>query len=125
MFQVATYENYQDGALIFEDGSHGDWVYVVEEGEVEISKQIGERKVVIAVMKPGELFGELSYIGKMPRTANAVAVGPTVVGVLDRDYLDQEFNKMPANFQFMLIKMALSLKISTERILALTLEQKT
>ena len=80
MFQVATYENYQDGALIFEDGSHGDWVYVVEEGEVEISKQVAERKVVIAVMKPGELFGELSYIGKMPRTANAVAVGPTVVG---------------------------------------------
>jgi len=125
MFQVAVYENYLDGALIFEDGSHGDWVYVVEEGEVEISKQIGERKIVLAVMKPGELFGELSYIGKMARTANAKAIGQTVVGVLDRDYLDREFNKMPADFQFMLTKMALSLKISTERILALTLERKS
>ncbi len=123
MFQVAAYENYQDGAFIFEDGSNGDWVYIVEEGEVEISKQIGERKIVIAVMKPGELFGELSYIGKMARTANAKAIGPTVVGVLDRDFLDREFNKMPADFQFMLTKMALSLKISTDRILALMLEQ--
>jgi CRP-like cAMP-binding protein len=125
MFQVATYENYQDGAVIFEDGSHGDWIYIVEEGEVEISKQIGERKIVIAVMKPGELFGELSYIGKIARTADAMAIGPTVVGVLDRDYLDREFNKMPANFQFMLRKMALSLKIAMERVLALTLEQKS
>lgn len=125
MFQVAAYENYQDGAFIFEDGSHGDWVYIVEEGEVEISKQIGERKIVIAVMKPGELFGELSYIGKMARTANAMAIGPTVVGVLDRDFLDREFNKMPADFQSMLMKMALSLKISTDRILALMSEQKS
>jgi CRP/FNR family transcriptional regulator, cyclic AMP receptor protein len=124
MFQVAAYENYPDGAFIFEDGSHGDWIYVVEEGAVEISKQIGERKIVMAVLKPGELFGELSYIRKMPRTANAIAIGPTVVGVLDRDYLDREFNKMPANFQFMLTKMALNLKITTERLLALTVEQK-
>ena len=123
MFQVAVYENYQDGAFIFEDGSNGDWVYIVEEGEVEISKQIGERKIVIAVMKPGELFGELSYIGKIARTANAMAIGQTVVGVLDRDFLDREFNKMPADFQFMLTKMAMSLKISTDRILALMLEQ--
>ena len=124
MFQVAAYENYSDGAFIFEDGSHGDWVYIVEEGEVEISKQIGERKIVIAVMKPGELFGELSFIGKIARTANAIAIGPTVVGVLDRDYLDREFNRMPADFQFMLTKMARSLKLSMERILALTLEKK-
>jgi hypothetical protein len=125
MFQVATYENYPDGAVIFKDGSHGDWIYIVEEGEVEISKQIGERKIVIAVMKPGELFGELSYIGKMARTATAIAIGPTVVGVLDRNYLDQEFNKMPADFQYMLTKMALNLKITTERLLAVTLEQKS
>ena len=125
MFQIAAYENYQDGAFIFKDGSHGDWVYIVEEGEVEISKQIGGLKIVITVMKPGDLFGELSYIGKMARTADAMAIGPTVVGVLDRDFLDREFNKMPANFQFMLTKMALNLKITTERLLALTFEQKS
>jgi CRP-like cAMP-binding protein len=124
MFQISVYEKFQGGTFIFEDGNNGDWIYIVEEGEVEISKQIGERKIIIAVLKPGELFGELSYIGNMPRTASAMAIGQTVVGVLDREYLDREFNKMPADFQFMLKKMALNLKNSTDRILDLMVENK-
>jgi CRP-like cAMP-binding protein len=120
MFQIAAYENYQDGAVIFEDGSHGDWIYVVEEGEVEISKRIDEQKIVIEVLKPGEMFGELAYIGRMARTATAIAVGPTVVGLLDRDYFDREFNSLPANFQVMLKTVAVRLKNTTERILMLT-----
>jgi CRP-like cAMP-binding protein len=117
MFQVATYENYPDGAVIIEDGSFGDWIYVVEEGEVEISKKVGERKVVIEVLKPGELFGELAYIGKMARTATATAVGPTVVGLLDKNFFDDEFNKLPANFQAMFKAVAVRLKNTTEKIL--------
>jgi len=119
MFQVAAYENYQDGAVIFKDGSHGDWIYVVDEGQVEISKQVGERKIVIEVLKSGDLFGELAYIGKMDRTATATAVGPTVVGLLDRDYFDREFNKLPANFQAMFKMVAVRLKDTTERIIEL------
>lgn len=124
MFQVAAYENYKDGAVIFKDGSHGDWIYVVEEGEVEISKQVGDRKIVIEVLKPGEMFGELAYIGKMARTATATAIGPTVVGLLDRDYFDREFNQLPANFQVMLKTVAVRLKTTTERILMLMTERK-
>ena len=125
MFQVAAYEKYQDGAVIFKDGSHGDWIYVVDEGQVEISKQFAERKIVIEVLKPGELFGELAYIGNMERTATATAVGPTVVGLLDRDYFDREFNKLPANFQSMFKMVAVRLKHTTERIIDLISVQKS
>jgi CRP/FNR family transcriptional regulator, cyclic AMP receptor protein len=124
MFQVAAYENYRDGAVIFKDGSHGDWIYVVEEGAVEISKIIGERKIVIEVLQPEDLFGELAYIGKMERTATATAVGETVVGLLDRDYFDREFNKLPANFQMMFKMVAVRLKITTEKLIALTAGHK-
>ena len=44
MFQIASYETFQDGQIIFEDGSNGDWIYVVEEGEVEISKMWAVRR---------------------------------------------------------------------------------
>ena len=40
MFKISSYETFQDGQTIFEEGSHGDWIYVVEEGEVEISKPV-------------------------------------------------------------------------------------
>lgn len=120
MFQVASYETYADGKVIFPEGSHGDWIYVVEEGMVEISKQVGDRKVVIEMLEPGELFGELAYIAKIARTATATAIGQTVIGVLDRDFFDQEFNKLPSNFQGMFKTVAIRLKVTTEKILSLT-----
>ena len=33
MFKIVSYETFQDGQIIFEEGSNGDWIYVVEEGE--------------------------------------------------------------------------------------------
>lgn len=118
MFQVASYETYPDGKEIFAEGSHGDWIYVVEEGMVEISKKVGERKIVIEMVKPGELFGELAYIAKIARTATATAVGQTVIGILDRDFFDKEFNKLPSNFQVMFKTVAIRLKVTTEKLLS-------
>jgi len=32
MFQIAAYEKYSDGQTIFKEGTHGDWLYIVEDG---------------------------------------------------------------------------------------------
>jgi signal-transduction protein with cAMP-binding, CBS, and nucleotidyltransferase domain len=69
IFQFATEENYKNGRIIFKEGSSGDWIYVIESGAVEISKKIGGEKVVMVVLKPGEIVGELGFITKTPRTA--------------------------------------------------------
>ncbi len=37
------------GQLIFEEGSNGDWIYILEEGEVEISKIVDGKKFVIEI----------------------------------------------------------------------------
>ncbi len=119
MFQVATYETFADGEVIFADGANGDWMYVVESGEVEISKILGGRKVVIETMKPGDLFGEMAYIDKTPRSATATARGTTEVGIIDRQFFDQEFNKLSADFQQMLKTVAFRLRKTTAKLLAL------
>ena len=62
MFDVSTEELFQDGQIIFEKGNAGDWIYIIESGAVELYKMAGEEKVVIDVLKPGDIFGELSYI---------------------------------------------------------------
>jgi CRP/FNR family cyclic AMP-dependent transcriptional regulator len=117
MFQVATYETFGDGEVIFADGANGDWMYVVESGEVEISKIVNGRKIVIETMKPGELFGEMAYIDKTPRSATATARGTTEVGIIDRQFFDQEFNKLSADFQQMLKTVAFRLRRTTGKLL--------
>jgi CRP-like cAMP-binding protein len=114
MFQIASYENFHDGQIIFEEGSHGDWIYVVDEGAVEISKIIDGEKVIVELLKEGDVFGEMAYIAKIPRTATAMARGETTVGIVDRNFFDQEFNKLSADFQNMLKTVAFRLRKTTE-----------
>ena len=103
MYQIASEETYTDGQVILEEGSSGDWVYVVLSGSVEISKTIGGRNFIITALEPGEVFGELGYLGAMKRTATARAIGETTVGVIDRTFLDQEFNKLSGPFRSILV----------------------
>jgi CRP/FNR family cyclic AMP-dependent transcriptional regulator len=116
MFQTATEENYQDGQIIVEEGSSGDWIYVVESGAVEISKNVDGMNKVLQVLQPGEVFGELGFITKAKRTATARAVGKTTVGIIDRNFLDQEFNKLSASFRAILVALASRLKKATEGV---------
>ncbi len=116
MFQTAIEENYTDGQIIFEEGSSGDWIYVIESGAVEISKIMDGEKVVLVVLEPGEVIGELGFITKTPRTATATAVGDTTVGIIDPIFFEQEFNKLSAGFQAVLTSLATRLKKTTETV---------
>jgi CRP-like cAMP-binding protein len=115
MFKIASYETFQDGQIIFEEGSNGDWIYVVEEGEVEISKKVGGQRIVIETLKESDIFGEIAYIDKTPRSATATAKGTTVVGIIDRDFFDTEFNKISTDLQIVLRTVAFRLRKATQR----------
>jgi CRP/FNR family transcriptional regulator, cyclic AMP receptor protein len=116
MFQTAIEEKYKDGEIIFKEGSSGDWIYVIESGAVEISKKIGEEKVVMVVLKPGEIIGELGFITKTSRTATATAMGHTTIGIIDPIFFEQEFNKLSPGFQAVLTSLAARLKKTTENV---------
>jgi CRP/FNR family transcriptional regulator, cyclic AMP receptor protein len=82
-------------------------MYVVQEGAIEISKTLEGEKIVIEIINPGEIFGEVSYILKVPRTVRATAIGKTVVGIIDRHFCDQDFDKLSDHCKFILESMAL------------------
>lgn len=116
MFQIATYEKHPDGTMIFSEGSHGDWIYVVDEGCVEIFRTVNGKEIIVARMKEGEIFGEVAYITKGERTASARTVGDTVVGIIDRNFFDQEYNKLSDNFRMVLKTMASRLRTATDSL---------
>jgi uncharacterized protein (TIGR02266 family) len=103
MQNIVSEESYHDGEIIFQEGNSGDWVYVVLSGSVEISRVVEGRKHIIALLKTGEVFGELGFLGGIKRTATARAVGETTLGIIDRDFLYTEFNKIHGYFRAILI----------------------
>ncbi len=60
------------GSVLFEEGQPGDYMYVVQSGEVEIRRQVGETERVLAILPPGEFLGEMAILNGRPRSATAV-----------------------------------------------------
>jgi CRP-like cAMP-binding protein len=58
--------------VLFEEGQPGDFMYVVASGEVEIRRKVGESDRVLAVLPPGDFFGEMAILNSRPRSATAV-----------------------------------------------------
>jgi len=115
MYPIASEETYKDGQIILEEGSSGDWIYVVLSGSVEISKTIGGRRFILTVLQPGEIFGELGYLGAIKRTATARAIGKTALGVIDRKFMDKEFNALSGYFRNILVTVVKRLRNLIER----------
>ncbi len=103
MFDAVTKEFYENGQVIFAEGSSGDWFYIMMSGSVEISKTVNSKKYIIEMLEEGDLFGGSSFLGMTDRQTTAIAVGKTTVGIVDRTPLDEEFNKLSAEFRAVLL----------------------
>ncbi|HUH65806.1 MAG TPA: cyclic nucleotide-binding domain-containing protein [Syntrophales bacterium] len=117
MLPVTDYLTFQDGEIIFEEGSTDDALYVVDYGSVELSKMVKGRKVVIESLQPGYIFGEMAFLARIPRTATAQAVGETSVGIIDRAFLDAEYSKLSEHFQTIITTLALRLQKATDALM--------
>ena len=68
------------GRTLFNEGDPGDKLYVVTEGKIKLGRTAADgRENLLAVLGPGEMFGELSLFDPGPRTATATAVTDTTV----------------------------------------------
>ena len=66
-------DEYGVGDVIFEEGTTGRELYVVLDGEVDITKMVGGRRTVIISLGKGEFFGEMAVIDGSSRSATAIA----------------------------------------------------
>jgi len=76
---------YEDGEVVFDEGSSGDYLYVVLQGGIAIRKRGELFTSVIAEFGEGEIFGEMALFERRPHSASATAVGLTVLALYDRD----------------------------------------
>jgi CRP/FNR family transcriptional regulator, cyclic AMP receptor protein len=65
-------ESHATGTKIFQYGDPGDKLFVILEGKVRISREVaGMGEEALAVLGPGEVFGEMSLLDESPRSADA------------------------------------------------------
>jgi CRP/FNR family transcriptional regulator, cyclic AMP receptor protein len=87
---VLTPTTFTGGKHIFQEGDLGSSMFIIAKGQVRISKSvpgIGEEN--LAILEPGQYFGEMSLIEDGPRSADAIAHVGCTLHELKRERLDQ------------------------------------
>ena len=68
------------GDVLFTEGDDPDAIYIVAGGRIAIAnKSIDGRESVVALMEPGDLFGEMPLFDGLGRSAEARALEPSAV----------------------------------------------
>lgn len=87
----------KDGEVVFQEGSTGLSLYFVSSGRLRITKAVaGGKTRDLAVLGPGEFFGEMALIDEATRTASTIAAGPCVIFELFRGDLGRWVKSNPA-----------------------------
>ncbi|HYA89050.1 MAG TPA: cyclic nucleotide-binding domain-containing protein [Nitrospirota bacterium] len=87
--KISRIEAFAKDTVIFKEGDPGDRCFVITNGDVRISKfipNIGEE--ALAVLKPGDYFGEMALIDNFPRSAHAIANTDLVLLAISKTDLD-------------------------------------
>ena len=86
--QALEIAEFSRGATLFSEGEPGDRLYIVSSGKVKIGRKSPDgRENLLAILGPGEMFGELSLFDPGPRNATATAVADTSLIGLGNDDL--------------------------------------
>ncbi len=76
------------GEVLFHEGDEGNRLYVVTEGKVKLGRSSADgRENLLAILGPGQMFGELSLFDPGPRSATVTAVTDCTMGSLSHDEL--------------------------------------
>lgn len=68
---AALTRTYPAGTVLFEEYDPGSRMYVIRRGKVKIARHNGEHEIVLAMLGPGEFFGEMALLENLPRSATA------------------------------------------------------
>ncbi|MCB9600546.1 MAG: cyclic nucleotide-binding domain-containing protein [Sandaracinus sp.] len=73
------------GTKLIQEGEQGRGLYLLLSGEADVWKKDGDQKVLLATLKPGDIFGEISLINDEPTTATVSAGTASTVLFLEAD----------------------------------------
>lgn len=89
-------KSYKPEMVIFKEGDHGEEMYVIIEGEVEIRKRTSSASTkTLIVFHTGDIFGEMALVEKKPRSASAVTIKPSRLLVMNEALLESMIKKNP------------------------------
>jgi signal transduction histidine kinase len=92
--------------IVFNEGDAGDSLYLVGSGSVRISKKgrAGEQET-LAMIEPGNFFGEMALLDGQPRSAMAIATESTLLAGVDDEAFQHLLELAPSRLHLNFLRL--------------------
>ncbi len=87
---------YRDSEVIIKQGEPGDFMYVIQDGIVEIVQETGGGEVRLAIRGKGEFLGEMAIFERGTRSATVRAIGEARVLTIDKKNFLRRMHEDPS-----------------------------
>lgn len=95
ILQKLSYQTFEPGALIIQEGCQGDYLYLIKSGKADIMTWRDDQEMLLASVGEGEFFGEISLVTGTPRTASVRARSAMETMRLSKADLDEVAARHP------------------------------
>jgi len=85
---------YRDNTMIFCEFEPGNELFIIQSGKVKITKIVNE-EVLLAVLKQGDIFGEMALLDNKPRSASAITFGDVEVLAINKSNFENMVQAQP------------------------------
>ena len=86
---------YPKDNMIFTEGEPGSEFFIIQRGSVKISKIVDNKELLLAVLKEGDVFGEMALLENKPRVASAMAFEECTLMVVNKANFEHVINNQP------------------------------
>lgn len=115
-------QRFSDGETIVSEGIISNNAYIILKGQVNVSKKIEKRVIVIGTLKEGEVFGEMGLISSSARSTNVMAIGEVTIGVISKDSFQKQLDTLPDDARRILEALVDRLRHTTDQMSRLGVE---
>lgn len=86
---------YLKDTMIFSESQPGQELYIIQKGSVKITKIVNDNEILIAILKVGDIFGEMSLLENKPRSASAIAYENSVLMAVNKVNFQRMVTQQP------------------------------
>jgi len=103
----------KEGEVIFKEGEKSKDIYFLLAGRIGIRKKISSGSKTIAILRKGDIFGEMALFEKAPRSATAFAMEPSEILDINGDGFGKFLTEKPKESFGILMKI---IAVSSSRL---------
>jgi CRP-like cAMP-binding protein len=109
-------KRFKDKQILIREGDIQQKIFWIMEGEVYVTRKLGDKYKVLATLGKGELIGEMSFFDKSVRSATVIAKGEVHTLEFTKENFADIYSASPMWSRRLLVSLARRIRLMVEKL---------